>query len=105
MKEGKMNKQTNRKNNMNYKFNEDQINIIQHCLDIQEEIWSKNKSNREYYDADLRRLEGHNFRDSKNKAEYYERQKISYLEDRINTLEKSLERVHEILARLKSKLD
>jgi len=41
---------------MNYKFNEDQINIIQHCLDIQEEILSKNKSNREYYDADLRRL-------------------------------------------------
>ena len=39
-----------------YKFNEDQINIIQHCLDIQEEILSKNKSNREYYDADLRRL-------------------------------------------------
>ena len=56
MKEGKMNKQTNRKNNMNYKFNEDQINIIQHCLDIQEDIWLKNKSNREYYDADLRRL-------------------------------------------------
>ena len=41
---------------MNYKFNEDQINIIQHCLDIQEDIWLKNKSNREYYDADLRRL-------------------------------------------------
>ena len=38
------------------KFNEDQINIIQHCLDIQEDIWLKNKSNREYYDADLRRL-------------------------------------------------
>ena len=41
---------------MNYKFNEDQINIIQHCLDIQEEIWSKNKKRREYYDADLSRL-------------------------------------------------
>ena len=41
---------------MNYKFNEDQINIIQHCLDIQEDIWLKNKSNREYYYADLRRL-------------------------------------------------
>ena len=51
------------------------------------------------------RDDGHDFRDSKNKAEHYERQKISYLEDRINTLEKSLERVHEILARLKSKLD
>ena len=45
-----------RRNNMDYKFNEDQLNIIQHCLDIQEEIWLKNKSNREYYDADLRRL-------------------------------------------------
>ena len=56
MKGGKMNKQANRKNNMNYKFNEDQINIIQHCLDIQKDIWLKNKSNREYYDADLKRL-------------------------------------------------
>ena len=50
------NKRASRRDNMNYKFNEDQINIIQHCLDIQEDIWLKNKSNREYYDADLRRL-------------------------------------------------
>ena len=42
---------------MNYKFNEDQINIIEHCLDVQEEIMSKNKLSRQYYDADLRRLE------------------------------------------------
>ena len=34
---------------------------------------------------------------SKNKAEQYERQKIKFLEDRINTLEKSLGRVIDIV--------
>ena len=42
---------------MNYKFNEDQINLIEWCLNIQEEIFTKNKSNREYYDADIRTLQ------------------------------------------------
>ena len=42
---------------MNYKFNEDQINLMEWCLDIQEEIFTKNKSNREYYDADIRTLQ------------------------------------------------
>jgi len=41
---------------MEYKFNEDQIFIIKWCLENQESIWSKSKSNREYYDADLSRL-------------------------------------------------
>ena len=41
---------------MEYKFNEDQIFIIKWCLEIQESIWSKSKSSREYYDADLSRL-------------------------------------------------
>ena len=36
---------------------------------------------------------------SKNKAEQYERQKIKYLEDRIATLEKTLESHAKILAR------
>ena len=34
---------------------------------------------------------------SKNKAEQYQRQKIKFLEDRINTLEKSLGRVIDIV--------
>ena len=34
---------------------------------------------------------------SKNKAEQFERQKIKFLEDRINTLEKSLGRVIDIV--------
>ena len=41
---------------MEYKFNTDQISIIKWCLENQEDIWSKSKSNRQYYDADLRRL-------------------------------------------------
>ena len=41
---------------MQYKFNEDQIFIIKWCLEIQENIWSKSKSSREYYDSDLSRL-------------------------------------------------
>ena len=36
---------------------------------------------------------------SKNKAEQYERQKIKFLEDRISTLEKTLESHAKILAR------
>ena len=44
------------KNKMEYKFNEDQIFIIKWCLEIQESIWSKSKSSKEYYDADLSRL-------------------------------------------------
>ena len=51
------------------------------------------------------RDEGHDFRDSKNKAEHYERQKISYLEDRINTLEKSLEKVHKHISELIEVID
>ena len=35
----------------------------------------------------------------KNKAERYERQKLTYLEDRVKTLEKSIEGIHKILAR------
>ncbi len=35
---------------------------------------------------------------SKNKAERYERQKIKFLEDRIATLEKSIERIHKVMA-------
>ena len=41
---------------MQYKFNEDQIFIVKWCLENQESIWSKSKSNREYYDSDLSRL-------------------------------------------------
>ena len=33
-----------------------------------------------------------------NKAERYERQKIKFLEDRITTLEKSIERIHKVMA-------
>jgi len=33
----------------------------------------------------------------KNKAEQYQRQKIKYLEDRITTMEKSIERLHKIV--------
>ena len=35
---------------------------------------------------------------SQNKAERYERQKIKFLEDRITTLEKSIERIHKVMA-------
>ena len=35
---------------------------------------------------------------SKNKAEQYERQKIKFLEDRITTLEKSIERLNKIVS-------
>ena len=35
---------------------------------------------------------------SKNKAEQYERQKIKFLEDRIATLEKSIERLNKIVS-------
>ena len=41
---------------MKYEFNTDQISVIEQSLENQENIWSKSKSNREYYDADLRRL-------------------------------------------------
>ena len=34
----------------------------------------------------------------KNKAEQYQRQKITYLEDRIKVLEKSIERIHKVMA-------
>ena len=35
---------------------------------------------------------------TKNKAEQYERQKIKFLEDRITTLEKSIERLNKIVS-------
>ena len=35
----------------------------------------------------------------KNKIERYERQKLTFLEDRIKVLEKSIESIHKILAR------
>ena len=35
---------------------------------------------------------------TKNKAEKYERQKIKFLEDRITTLEKSIERLNKIVS-------
>ena len=35
---------------------------------------------------------------SKNKAEQHERQKIKFLEDRITTLEKSIERLNKIVS-------
>ena len=44
-----------RRDNM-YKFNKDQINLIEWSLNVQEEIFTKNKLNREYYDADIRIL-------------------------------------------------
>jgi len=36
---------------------------------------------------------------SKNKAERYERQKLTFLEDRIKVLEKSIEAIHKVLGR------
>jgi len=33
----------------------------------------------------------------KNKIERYERQKLTYLEDRVKTLEKSIEAIHKVL--------
>ncbi len=51
------------------------------------------------------RDDGHDFRDSKNKAEQYQRQKINNLEDKVEQLQKSIERIHEILAKLESKSD
>ena len=44
-----------RRDNM-YKFNKDQINLIEWSLNVQEEIFTKNKLNREFYDADIRTL-------------------------------------------------
>ncbi len=41
---------------MNYKFNEDQINIIEWCLYNQKKILTKNKLNREYYSSDIKTL-------------------------------------------------
>ena len=35
----------------------------------------------------------------KNKIERYERQKLTYLEDRIKVLEKSIEAIHKVLGR------
>ena len=40
---------------------------------------------------------------SQNKAERYERQKIKFLEDRISTLEKSIEAIHKVLGIAASK--
>ena len=51
------------------------------------------------------RDDGHDYRDSKNKAEYYEKQKINNLENKVEQLQKSIERIHEILAKLESKSD
>ena len=42
---------------MKYKFNTDQISIIEKSLENLKSIWSKSKSSREYFDADLRRLD------------------------------------------------
>ena len=39
----------------------------------------------------------------KNKAERYERQKLTYLEDRVKVLEKSIESIHKILGRYQMK--
>ena len=39
----------------------------------------------------------------KNKIERYERQKLTYLEDRVKTLEKSIESIHKILGRYQMK--
>ena len=38
-----------------------------------------------------------------NKAERYERQKLTFLEDRIKMLEKSIESIHKILGRYQMK--
>ena len=46
------------------------------------------------------RDEGHDYRDSKNKAEHYERQKIKNLQDKIEQLEKSIEQIHKILSKI-----
>ena len=40
---------------------------------------------------------------SKNKIERYERQKLTFLEDRIKVLEKSIESIHKILGRYQMK--
>ena len=40
---------------------------------------------------------------TQNKAERYERQKIKFLEDRISTLEKSIEAIHKVLGIAASK--
>ena len=39
----------------------------------------------------------------KNKIERYERQKLTHLEDRVKTLEKSIEGIHKILGRYQMK--
>ena len=39
----------------------------------------------------------------KNKAERYERQKVTFLEDRIKVLEKSIDSIHMILGRYQMK--
>ena len=39
-----------------YKFNKDQINLIEWSLNVQKEIFTKNKLNRENYDAYIRTL-------------------------------------------------
>ena len=41
---------------MKYEFNYDQLEVLKTSLQNQEDIWSKNKKRREYYDADLSRL-------------------------------------------------
>ena len=41
---------------MKYEFNNDQIEILKTSLENQNDIWEKNKKTREYYDADLQRL-------------------------------------------------
>lgn len=38
------------------KFNDDQIEVIKTALKNQEVVWSKNKQDQEYYDADLQIL-------------------------------------------------
>lgn len=39
-----------------FNFNSDQIEVLKTALENQEKVWSKNKSNIEYYDADLSRI-------------------------------------------------
>jgi len=41
----------------------------------------------------------------RNKHENYQRRKIHNLEDKMKQLEKSIEKIHELLAKLKSKSD